>query len=219
MSNPDGTMADTEPLRSPNILTKTESLDTSLHTELGTDEYGSACSTPHVLPKANSSSTTPGGGATASGGGGSSGGAVGSRRASEDFNNDIVQNPVTTVKISEMYVKRVNPESCTASTASEDDTQTGTEEVSHDSRFPFADAEKSERESELIERLDGLSRFPEERSSRRESTTDPSLTAAGPLPEPRLSLLRYWPGRSFIQKLSIHILFVIRDHYVSYAVK
>ena len=190
MSNPDGTVADTEPLRSPNILTKTESLDTSLHTELGTDEYGSACSTPHVLPKANSSSTP--GGATASGGGGGSGaGAVGSRRASEDFNNEIAQS--TTVKISEMYVKRVNPESCTASTASEDDTtQTGTEEVSHDSRFPFADAEKSERESELIEKLDGLSRFPEERSSRRESTTDPSLTtAAGPLPEPRLSLLRY----------------------------
>ena len=190
MSNPDGTVADTEPLRSPNILTKTESLDTSLHTELGTDEYGSACSTPHVLPKANCSSTP--GGATASVGGGSSGGAVGSRRASEDFNNDIVQNTDTTVKISEMYVKRVNPGSCTTSTASEDDTQTGTEEVSHDSRFPFADAEKSERESELIEKLDGLSRFPEERSSRRESTTDPSLTtAAGPLPEPRLSLLRY----------------------------
>ena len=183
MSNPDGTVADTEPLRSPNILTKTESLDTSLHTELGTDDYGSACSTPHVLPKANSSSTP--GGATASGGGG----AVGSRRASEDFNNEIVQSSQT-VKISEMYVKRVNPESCTASTASEDDTtQTGTED---DSRFPFADAEKSERESELIEKLDGLSRFPEERSSRRESTTDPSLTtAAGPLPEPRLSLLRY----------------------------
>ena len=183
MSNPDGTVADTEPLRSPNILTKTESLDTSLHTELGTDEYGSACSTPHVLPKANSSSTP--GGATASGGGG----AVGSRRASEDFNNEIVQSSQT-VKISEMFVKRVNPESCTASTASEDDTtQTGTED---DSRFPFADAEKSERESELIEKLDGLSRFPEERSSRRESTTDPLLTtAAGPLPEPRLSLLRF----------------------------
>merc|ERR1712079_207227 len=91
-----------------------------------------------------------------------------------------------------MYVKRVNPESCTASTASEDDTtQTGTED---DSRFPFTDAEKSERESELIEKLDGLSRFPEERSSRRESTTDPLLTtAAGPLPEPRLSLLRTLP--------------------------
>ena len=189
MSNPDGTVADTEPLRSPNILTKTESLDTSLHTELGTDEYGSACSTPHVLPKANSS-TTPGGAAASSGGGGgSSVGAVGSRRASEDFNNEIVQSSQT-VKISEMYVKRVNPESCTASTASEDDTtQTGTED---DSRFPFADAEKSERESELIEKLDGLSRFPEERSSRRESTTDPLLaTAAGPLPEPRLSLLRF----------------------------
>ena len=102
---------DEEPLKSPNILTKTESSDSPLHTEI---------------------------------------------HESDDDQAQIVVEPVPeeVVKISEMYVKRVDGNNSGASTISDD----GTEDVScNGTRFPYIDQEKSEREAELIEHLDGLS--------------------------------------------------------------